>query len=140
MVIFNIFLLYFQTTLSSKKQHVVENPHELSVANVEKFVKGYFARKNRSASAEPTEAPSVKHILQVLSTEQSPPAEHTSKQESKVDDLIAIIPPGPLAAPLAAEKKRIALSAGNIVGIVIGVLVLMIGFIYVAMSYFPKAR
>lgn len=81
----------------------------------------------------------MKHILQVLSTEQSPPAGHTSKN-TKVDDLIAIIPPGPVAAPLAAEKRRIALSAGNIIGIVIGVLVLMVGFIYVAMSYFPKAR
>lgn len=137
-----MFMLYFQATTSSKKQPVVESPNELSVANVERFVKSYFARNSRNVSAQSTEAPSVDHILHVisLSTDGSPTAAVGDRSKNSNDDIIANIPPGPAAAPLAAEKKRIALSAGNIIGIVFGVIVLMVGFIYVGMSYFPKAR
>lgn len=136
------------STTSSEHKSVVENPHELSVANVEKFVNNYFARNSRNSKLlleKSTEAPSVKHILQVISlttNHSTSVLEHTSKKPK--NDLIANIRPPLEASALSAERRRtvsqIVLNAGNIIGIVFGVLVLMLGFIYVGMSYFRKAR
>lgn len=118
----------------------MEDPHQLSVASVEQFLDNYFSNNVTNQ----TEAPSVSHLLQVLSVSTDQPTSTTTHQsiisiitEKKVKKTVS---EGPAASPLSVEQNRISLGAGNIVGILIGVSVLVIGIAYIGLSYFPRAK
>lgn len=84
------------------------------------------------------------HILHVISlatdsttsTTRQPIISSVTSKKKK----ILVNADGPSASPLSAERRTVTLGAGNIIGIIFGVSVFLVGIAYIGLSYFPRTR
>lgn len=91
-----------------------------------------------------TEAPSVAHLLHDFSLATEPSTTTNKKTSSsatkKITKKTVANKNAPTASALSAEKSRISLGTGNIIGITIGVSIFVIGVVFVGLSNFRTTR